>query len=51
MEYDRAELETHTYEYLMNMLREEYPFKSRFWYECYETKEEVIDKLLKANEK
>ena len=51
MVYIREELENYDYEYLMNMLREEYPFKSRFWYECYETKEEVIDKLLKSNEK
>lgn len=51
MEYKREELENHDYEYLMNMLREEYPFKSPFWYEYYETKEEVIYKLLKSNEK
>lgn len=49
MKYDKQELETHDFEFLMNMLREEYPFKSRYWYEWFETKEDVINELLKAN--
>ena len=50
MKYDKKELETHDFEFLMNMLREEYPFKSRYWYEWFETKEDVINELLKAND-
>lgn len=50
MTYDRKELETHSFDYLMDLLREEYPFKSSSWYEYYETKDEVIDKLMEASE-
>lgn len=50
MTYDRKELETHSFDYLMDLLREEYPFKSRSWYEYYETKDEVIDKLMETSE-
>lgn len=46
----RDQLNEHDIEYLMDMLREEFPFKPRYWYESFETKEEIIDKLIKANE-
>lgn len=46
----RDELNEHSIEYLMDMLREEVPFKPRYWYEGFETKEEIIDELVKANE-
>jgi len=42
----REELSEHSFEYLMDMLREEFPFKPRYWYEGFETKEEIIDKLV-----
>lgn len=42
----REELNEHSFEYLMDMLREEFPFKPRYWYEGFETKEEIIDKLV-----
>jgi len=46
----RDELNEHSIEYLMDILREEFPFKPRYWYEGFETKEEIINELVKANE-
>ena len=44
----REKLNEHSIKYLMDMLREEFPFKPRYWYEGFETKEEIIDKLIES---
>jgi hypothetical protein len=46
----RDQLNEHDIEYLMDMLREEFPFKPEIWYDSFETKEEIIDRLVKGNE-
>ena len=46
----RDQLNEHDIEYLMDMLREEFPFKPENWYDSFETKEEIIDRLVKGNE-
>ena len=46
----RDQLNEHDIEYLMDMLREEFPFKPKCWYDSFETKEEIIDRLVKGNE-
>ena len=48
--YNKTELNQHTFSYLMDLLREEYPFKPNYWYESFESKDEIIYELLKAND-
>lgn len=45
----KTSLRKHKKAYLLDMLREAYPFKSERWYLLW-SKEEIIDKLLESEE-